>query len=1174
MGETRARAAAILERAYDQTGAAMRQAEVLEVLIATTAARDDRLALYGRLADVHAGKLGDANGAFDVIARAAGEFPSDLPLWDRLAGAREPTPGRAQDFAAVLVAAVPEQGPTGLSERVELDSGGARGEPLRREARRRRSRDALSRADARASAGQREGVPPAQADPHDARAVGRARRALRARRRGHGRRHAAGGAPHRGGARRRGDHRRPAEGHRVLRADPRARPGARAGRAVARHAVRRRAAVGPARAAPRAPPPERGGRREARSGPAPRDAALHAARGRVRRPHVPRAGAPRAARAPRRRASSSRRSSTCRSSARARPSCSRAVYASRDEVPELVRVLEIHLEFATPGRRAARSAPPRGRSARRAAARRRRRARSVRAAACPSTPTTRARASGCSRSRGVSGAHERAAGVLTTTAAAAARAGSARRDPDGRRAPLRERPRRLGARRGGVPPGPAARSGRRVDRACPRAGRSSASTRAATASSCATILRIEVRLEDSSDARRELLGRLGELCETVLDDPRGAIEAWRVRLDDDPSDAQALSALDRLYERTQSWPELVEVLRAREQPDRRARRAPRADGADRADARRQAGGRALPRSSRTARSSTTSGPIARRSRRWRRSTSSPTAGKTWPTRSRPISALAEAPADKLQILARLGEVRQVKLGDVASAIGAYRQALEIDPSHERCRSALEAMLGDDAARLEAAEILHPLYEADGLHEKLLRVLEIEAENADSISAKLATIAQAVKVAEGPLGDPARALSYAARGLARGGGRPGAAAVDSSASSGSRPSTGKHAELVELLRSAVADIVDGDLQLEVTLRIAEIARSPLGQTRAREGVLREGARAPRRRPTRARGPRVALRGDGRSRRAARRGQAARRGRGHRSRSASSSSSSRRSSATRSSATRAPRSAVYEQILEMALDAKAIEALERLYAQAERWPDLIGALRAADHRAGDVQRAAGGAAPRARDGAREADRRGRSRVRRVRRGARHRSEASADGRLPRGADGAARARGARRRDARAGLPRAPRLAARHDDARGAPRRQSGPGRAPAAPAPPLEAARGAGGGLQGRARDDRAPPRGGRDRRGDVGRARAARARRERRGTSGRRLRGRAREDRVRRAGDGPAREAHRRALRGAEERRPRPRVLPARARVRPRGEERELRGDRSPAARSRSARPSG
>src|SRR4029077_5751869 len=78
------------------------------------------------------------------------------------------------------------------------------------------------------------------------------------------------------------------------------------------------------------------------------------------------------------------------------------------------------------------------------------------------------------------------------------------------------------------------------------------------------ILRLEVKLEDDPEARRVLRGRLGELCESVRDDPLGAIDAWRARLEDDPNDGQALSALDRLYERTQNWRELVEVLRARE----------------------------------------------------------------------------------------------------------------------------------------------------------------------------------------------------------------------------------------------------------------------------------------------------------------------------------------------------------------------------------------------------------------------------------------------------------------------------------------------------------------------------------------------------------------------------------------------------------------------------------
>src|ERR1019366_9240352 len=117
-------------------------------------------------------------------------------------------------------------------------------------------------------------------------------------------------------------------------------------------------------------------------------------------------------------------------------------------------------------------------------------------------------------------------------------------------------------------------------------------------------------------------------------------------------------------------------------------------------------------------------------------------------------ALVESPADKLSILARLGEVRQKRLGDVAGAIEAYRQALVLDPSHAGCRAALEAMLENAEARREAASILRPLYEVDGLHQQLLRVLEIEAEFADSVTERLANIAQAAQVAEGPLGDGA------------------------------------------------------------------------------------------------------------------------------------------------------------------------------------------------------------------------------------------------------------------------------------------------------------------------------------------------------------------------------------------------------------------------------------
>src|SRR5262249_14123200 len=81
----------------------------------------------------------------------------------------------------------------------------------------------------------------------------------------------------------------------------------------------------------------------------------------------------------------------------------------------------------------------------------------------------------------------------------------------------------------------------------------------------AETLGIEVALEENVDRRRELLGRLGELSDTVLEDPERAIAAWRQRLEDEPADERALVALERLYDQTKAYRELVSTLRAREQ---------------------------------------------------------------------------------------------------------------------------------------------------------------------------------------------------------------------------------------------------------------------------------------------------------------------------------------------------------------------------------------------------------------------------------------------------------------------------------------------------------------------------------------------------------------------------------------------------------------------------------
>ena len=111
-------------------------------------------------------------------------------------------------------------------------------------------------------------------------------------------------------------------------------------------------------------------------------------------------------------------------------------------------------------------------------------------------------------------------------------------------------------------------------------------------------------------------------------------------------------------------------------------------------------------------------------------------------------SLAEETADRLALLARLGDVRRLHQDDLPGALDAYRQALTLDPANGASRKALEAMLDLPDARRDAAETLHPLYEADGDAERLLKVLEIEVETTDSASDRLETLQKALRTAEG------------------------------------------------------------------------------------------------------------------------------------------------------------------------------------------------------------------------------------------------------------------------------------------------------------------------------------------------------------------------------------------------------------------------------------------
>src|SRR5439155_24582838 len=188
--------------------------------------------------------------------------------------------------------------------------------------------------------------------------------------------------------------------------------------------------------------------------------------------------------------------------------------------------------------------------------------------------------------------------------------------------------------------------------------------------------------------------------------------------------------------------------------------------------------------------------------------------------------LSEETSVRVEVFARLGEVRRVHQEDWESALESFRQALILEPSHAPSREGIEKLLDVADARREAAQTLHPLYEADSDHDKLLKVLEIEADSADTPDQRLRLLEQATSVAETQKNDAGRAFSYAVRGVREAAGEP---EITSWLERAERlaVATDRYAELVALEREILPNILDEDVQLSTSLRIGELSRTKLG-----------------------------------------------------------------------------------------------------------------------------------------------------------------------------------------------------------------------------------------------------------------------------------------------------------------------------------------------------------
>jgi tetratricopeptide (TPR) repeat protein len=121
--------------------------------------------------------------------------------------------------------------------------------------------------------------------------------------------------------------------------------------------------------------------------------------------------------------------------------------------------------------------------------------------------------------------------------------------------------------------------------------------------------------------------------------------------------------------------------------------------------------------------------------------------------------------ERVPLLVRIGQLRSAHLGDPAGALGAFSEVLRIEPTEPTSRAALERLLGVGDTRLAAADVLEPIYRAEGASEGLLRVLEVRAELGTD-EQTFAALSEALALAEGTLESPDQALEIAGWGLER------------------------------------------------------------------------------------------------------------------------------------------------------------------------------------------------------------------------------------------------------------------------------------------------------------------------------------------------------------------------------------------------------------------------
>jgi golgin subfamily B member 1 len=338
------------------------------------------------------------------------------------------------------------------------------------------------------------------------------------------------------------------------------------------------------------------------------------------------------------------------------------------------------------------------------------------------------------------------------------------------------------------------------------------------------IVRRRAEWADSGDTRRQFLARVAQLSEEMLGDVDSAVATWRDVLTEDPEDLRALDALERIYVQREAAPELIEVLRRRvdlvaEPLDKKQllRRVAALFELSVGDE-HEAIVALLEVLDYVPDDRETLDELARLYR----------SGKRYidllDVTERRLQ-LSEDPHARIALICEVADLLHNYLDRHAEALERYAEVLSFNPRHIAALSATEALLENPGLRRRAAEVLQPIYEAAAEYGKLAALLERLAEAVDDPRERLRAMRWVAELREYRLGDAAGAFDACELALRDAVGEPDLAELVAELQRLASEQE-RMPDLIRVFREIAPDVLDSELQRQLYLDIADLARAVL------------------------------------------------------------------------------------------------------------------------------------------------------------------------------------------------------------------------------------------------------------------------------------------------------------------------------------------------------------